>query len=191
MTKKKMNNLKKNGSVKFNEEGLQSEDLNDEVVESLSEEEILEQKNKEIETLKDELAIERNKFLKAHADLENTKKRLTNDFTKRSKYLIQDFALSILPVIDNLEKVLSDSNKEDNPFLEAVEMIYRQLKASLEVEGVEEIKALNEKFDPNFHHAVIMEEVEDVESDIVVEVLQKGYKLKDRVLRASMVKVSQ
>lgn len=159
--------------------------------EVLSEEDALLKLNEEKENLKDELAVERNKFLKAHADLENTKKRLTKDFVKRSKYLIQDFALSLLPAMDNLEKVLSESDKDDNPFLEAVEMIYRQLKTSLQAEGVEEIEALNEKFDPNFHHAVVMEALDGVEPDIVVEVLQKGYKLKDRVLRASMVKISE
>lgn len=159
--------------------------------ENLSEKELLVKLNQEVEQLKDELAIERTKFLKAHADLENTKKRLTNDYANRSKYMIQDFALSLLPTIDNLEKVLSDKSNEDNPILEAVEMIYRQLKSSLQAEGVEEIEALNKKFDPNFHHAVIVEKKADVESDIVIEELQKGYKLKDRVLRATMVKVSQ
>lgn len=149
------------------------------------------QLNKEVESLKDELAVERNKFLKAHADLENTKRRLTNDFAKRNKYLIQDFALSLLPALDNMEQVLSKSDDKDNSLIQAIEMIYRQLKTSLEDEGVQEIDALDQKFDPNFHHAVLMEAVDGVESDKVVEVLQKGYKLKDRVLRASMVKVSE
>ena len=145
----------------------------------------------EVENLKDELAVERNKFLKAHADLENTKKRLTNDFSKRSKYMVQEFALSLLPALDNMEKVLSETDDKDNPLLEAVEMMYRQLKSSLKSEGVEEIEALGEKFDSNFHHAIAVENVDGTEADIVVEVLQKGYKIKDRVLRASMVKISQ
>ncbi len=173
-----------------------SNSLSEEEVESVLEEietveEVEIDLEKEVENLKDELAVERNKFLKAHADLENTKKRLSNDFAKRSKYMIQDFALSLLPALDSMEKVVSETDDKDNPLLEAVEMMTRQLKASLKAEGVEEIVALGEKFDPNFHHAIVMEEQEGVESDIVIEELQKGYKLKDRVLRASMVKVSQ
>lgn len=162
-----------------------------EVEEELQELDEVEQLNSEIEKLKDELAVERNNFLKAHANLENTKKRLTNDFAKRSKYLAHDFALSLLPAVDNMEKVLSENEDKESPLYEAVEMIYRQLKNSLKAEGVEEIDALNKEFDPNFHHAVMMEEVEDQEANVVIEVLQKGYKLKDRVLRASMVKVSK
>lgn len=134
---------------------------------------------------------EKTKFLKAHADLENTKKRLTNDFSQRDKYKIQSFALSILPAIDNMEKVLAEDPDNTNTLKEAIEMIYRQLMNSLESEGITEIDALNAKFDPNIHHAVMVEEVEGQPADIVIEVLQKGYMLKDRVLRASMVKVTQ
>ncbi len=183
MAKKKKNSLGQTDDVEIIEEELQQEE---EV--KLSSEEALQA---ELDSLKDQLAIKENNFLKAHADLENTKRRLTNDFVKRSKYMISDFALSLLPAIDNLEKVLSEVDDKDNPLFEAVDMIYRQLKISLKAEGVEEIEAINQKFDPNFHHAVVMEEKPDVDSDMVLEVFQKGYKIKDRVLRASMVKVSQ
>ena len=70
-------------------------------------------------------------------------------------------------------------------------MIYTQLKQVLEKEGVVEIQALNQTFDPNYHNALMQEKVEGVESGTVIEVLQKGYMLKDRVLRASLVKVSE
>ena len=70
-------------------------------------------------------------------------------------------------------------------------MIYDQLMASLLAEGVEPIEALNQPFDPNIHQAMMMEEVEGVEPNTVVMELQKGYMLKDRILRASLVKVSQ
>ena len=181
MAKKKKNSL--------SEEEVES--VLEEVETNEQEKEVFVDLEKEVENLKKELAVERNKFLLAHADLENTKKRLSNDFTKRSKYMVQDFALSLLPALDSMEKVVLETDDKDNPLLEAVEMMTRQLKASLKAEGVEEIVALGEKFDPNFHHAIVMEAQEGVESDIVIEELQKGYKLKDRVLRASMVKVSQ
>ena len=70
-------------------------------------------------------------------------------------------------------------------------MIYQQLIHALKNEGVEVIDALNKPFDPNFHHAIMQEAVEGVESNMVVEVLQKGYVLKDRILRAALVKVSE
>ena len=70
-------------------------------------------------------------------------------------------------------------------------MIYNQLKEMLKSNGLSEIECLGNSFDPNFHHAVFMEELEDVEEGIVLEVLQKGYILKDKVLRPSMVKVSK
>ncbi len=173
--------------------------IEEEVIDEANSSDIEEVEEKsEVDFLKEEinqlvLALdnEKTKFLKAHADLENTKKRLTNDFNQRDKYKIQSFALGLLPAIDNMEKVLAEQSDDNDALKEAIEMIYRQLKNSLESEGISEIEALNEKFDPNIHHAVMVESVEGVPADVVIEVLQKGYMLKDRVLRASMVKVSQ
>ena len=76
-------------------------------------------------------------------------------------------------------------------YVKGFEMIHNQLVAILEKEGVKEIEALNKPFDHNYHQALMQEPVEGVESGIVVEVLQKGYMLKDRVLRAALVKVSE
>ena len=175
------------------EETCKENDNNEVVSEELEEKELDEiaELEAEIDKLKLALEHENTKFLKAHADLENTKKRLTNEFNLKDKYKIQSFALSILPAIDNMEKVLSENNEENNTLKEAIEMIYRQLLNSLEEEGIKEIDALDKPFDPNIHHAVMVEEVEGTPADIVLEVLLKGYMLKDRVLRASMVKVSQ
>lgn len=168
------------------------EETTDEVIEEVTEElDEVSKLTETIATLESELEEEKNKFLKAHADLENTKRRIENDFNQRDKYKIQSFATGILPVVDNIEKVISNSSITDETLKEAMEMIYRQLMTSLENEGITEIEALDQKFDPNVHHAVMLETIDGMEPDIVVEVLQKGYKLKDRVLRASMVKVSQ
>ncbi len=179
---------KKNDQEEIQEELEEVEEVEEVIEEELSEVEAL---GKEIEDLKLALENEHNNFLKSHADLENTKKRIENDFRQRDKYKIQNFALSLLPAIDSMEKVLADNTDDNENLKEAMEMIYRQLMSSLEEEGVVEIEALDKPFDPNIHHAVMIEEVEGVESDIVLEVLQKGYMIKDRVLRASMVKVSQ
>lgn len=132
----------------------------------------------------------KNEYFKAYADTENMKKRLQADFDTRNKYRIQSFATEILPAIDNLERALENSNEED-PIYQGVKITLDQIKLALKNEGVEEIEALNLPFDANCHQALMTEHKEGVEPGMVIEVLQKGYKLKDRILRASLVKVSE
>ncbi|MEA5026585.1 Protein GrpE [bioreactor metagenome] len=144
----------------------------------------------EIDELNSKLAGVKNEYYRAYADAENTKKRLQQDFEMRSKYLIQSFATEILPAIDNLERALENADK-DSPLYVGVDMVNQQLINALKKEGVEEIPALGTAFDPNYHHAILTEKREGVEPNVVIEVLQKGYKLKDRILRATLVKVSE
>ena len=92
-------------------------------------------------------------------------------------------------VLESLDVKVDDQNLKN--YVKGFEMIYTQLKSVLEKEGVCEIEALDKPFDPNFHNALMQEKREGVESGIVIEVLQKGYMLKDRVLRATLVKVSE
>ncbi|MDD6468256.1 MAG: nucleotide exchange factor GrpE [Erysipelotrichaceae bacterium] len=159
----------------------------EEKVEETKEEPSLEE---QIEKLKEELAQATNNYYKAYADADNLKKRLQQEAEMTRKYRIQSFALEILPVIDNLERALNQPTTDES-FKKGVEMIYQQLIHALKNEGVEEVDALNKPFDANFHHAIMQEKVEGVESNMVVEVLQKGYVLKDRILRAALVKVSE
>ena len=134
----------------------------------------------------------KNEYLKAYADTENTRRRLQQEAEQTRKYRIQSFALDILPVLDNLERALAiEPTPETESYRQGVEMIYQQLIHALTKEGVSEIEALGKEFDPNFHQALMMEAVEGAEPNHVVEVLQKGYLLKDRILRAAMVKVSE
>ncbi|MCH1941138.1 nucleotide exchange factor GrpE [Holdemania massiliensis] len=134
----------------------------------------------------------KNEYLKAYADTENTRRRLQQEAEQTRKYRIQSFALDILPVLDNLERALAiEPTPETESYRKGVEMIYQQLIHALTKEGVSEIEALGKEFDPNFHQALMMEAVEGAEPNQVVEVLQKGYLLKDRILRAAMVKVSE
>ena len=148
---------------------------------------------KEIETLKAEVNHLKNEYARAYADTENTRRRLTQEAELNRKYRIQSFALEILPVIDNLERALAQEveSEEAANYRKGVEMIYAQLVNALKNEGVEEIDVLNKPFDANVAQAIILESVEGVEPGVVTAVLQKGYKLKDRILRASMVKVSE
>ena len=153
----------------------------------------IEELEAEVAKLKQELADSTNNYYKAYADAQNLKKRLQNEADQVRKYRIQGFASEVLPIIDNLERALNQKVEDEaiKNYVKGFEMIYQQLINALNNEGVKEIEALNQPFDPNFHQALMQEAVEGVESGMVIEVLQKGYMLKDRVLRATLVKVSE
>ena len=157
---------------------------NEEVVEDIEiEEDVIGKLNEQITKLK-------NDYARAYADTENIKRRLTKEAEDTRKYRIQSFALEILPVIDNLERALS-SDCQDEQFKKGIEMIYNQLITALKNEGVKEIDCLNQKYDANYAQALMSEKKEGVEPNTVTQILQKGYMLKDRVLRAAMVKISE
>lgn len=145
----------------------------------------------EIDELKSEVDRLKNAYAKAYADTENVKKRLQNEADTNKKYRIQSFAKEILPAIDNLERALAASDESESQLKKGVEMIYNQLIKSLKDEGVEEIDCLNKKFDPNFEQSIMIEKKEGVEPGVVIEVLQKGYMLKDKMIRPALVKVSE
>ena len=189
-------NKELNEEVKETEEsntGLESGDSNPEHESGLeSDVETIEVKlQNEIDELKSEVDRLKNAYAKAYADTENVKRRLQTEADTNKKYRIQSFAKEILPVIDNLERALAASEESESQLKKGVEMIYNQLIKSLKDEGVEEIDCLNKKFDPNFEQSIMIEKKEGVEPGVVIEVLQKGYMLKDRVLRAAMVKISE
>lgn len=167
-----------------------------EIKEELPSEEIVEdlidEKDEKIKKLEAEVNDLKNKYALAYADTQNMQKRLQAEADQTRKYRIQSFALNVLPVIDNLERALaSDENKKDDGFYKGVKMIYDELIKALKDEGVEEIDCLNKVFDPNFQQAIMQEKKEGMDSNIVIEVLQKGYMLKDRLLRSAMVKISE
>lgn len=189
-------NKELNEEVKETEEsntGLESGGSNPELESGLeSDVETIEVKlQNEIDELKSEVDRLKNAYAKAYADTENVKKRLQNEADTNKKYRIQSFAKEILPAIDNLERAMAASDDSESQLKKGVEMIYNQLIKSLKDEGVEEIDCLNKKFDPNFEQSIMVEKKEGVEAGMVIEVLQKGYMLKDRVLRAAMVKISE
>lgn len=176
-----------------------NEKVNEEIIaEAVEEEETVEvsetdKLKEEIEKLKAELEESKNAYYKAYADCENTKRRLQNEFEKSNKYKLQDFGKEVLPIIDNLERALAaqgDSEELKN-YAKGFEMIYNQLVETLKKQGIEEIECLEKEFDANFHHAIMQEPKEGVESGMVIEVFQKGYMLKDRILRPALVKVSE
>ena len=147
---------------------------------------------KEIEELQSKMQEYEQRLVRLQAEFENYKKRTSKEKEDIYKFASEDLVKALLPVLDNFERAL-DSMKENQEvsdnYLKGIDMVYQQLIQALEKEGVKEIKALGEVFDPNYHHAVFQESKEDCEDNSIIEVFQKGYTLKDRVIRPSMVKV--
>ena len=143
--------------------------------------------------LEEEVNTWKTDYYKVFADMENLKKRLQNEHANAMKFMMQSFIEELLPVVDNFERSLAVENPSDEikNFLKGYEMIYNQLMQVLKSQGVEVIKTEGEEFDPNFHQALMQESREGVESGMVLEVLQKGYMIKDRILRPALVKVSE
>lgn len=147
----------------------------------------------EIENLKNENLKMRDEYLRARADMENTKRRLNDEAITNRKYASMKLVESLVNPVDMLVKVcaVEQENPELNNFLIGFKMISNQIVDVLQSDGLKEIEALNKEFDPNVHHAIAKEHVDGVEPNMVIEVLQVGYKYKDRLLRPAMVKVSE
>ena len=146
----------------------------------------------EIALVKQELEEEKNKSIRLRADFENYKRRVQLDKEADYKYRAQSLLTDILPVLDNFERALAvEPTDETANLFKGVEMVYRTLLDAVTKEGLETIEAEGVPFNPNFHQAVMQENDASKESGIVLQELQKGYKLKDRILRPSMVKVNE
>ena len=175
------------------------EDLSeDETTEEVVTEEVVEEKKEPssdeiIEGLKAELDKAKNDVARAYADTENMKKRLQKDADATRKYRFQQPATEILPILDSMEMALKVQTEDETikNYVKGFEMIHKQLKGVLEKEGVQEIDAADKPFDHNTMQALMQEKKEGIESGMVIEVLQKGYMLKDRILRPALVKVSE
>jgi molecular chaperone GrpE len=147
----------------------------------------------ELQKLRTEVDEKENKYLRLHADFENYKRRALLDQQSLMTYRAQSLVTDLLPVLDNFERALQvEATDEQTASLkQGMEMVYRLLVEAVKKEGVEEIPALGEQFDPNVHQAVMQESDDSKPSNEVLQEFQKGYKLKDRVIRPSMVKVNE
>lgn len=150
-------------------------------------------KDEEIASLKTQVDQEQEKYLRLYAEFENYKRRIQKENDTQRKYQAQGVLSDILPALDNFERALQIEGDDEsfNSLKKGVEMVYSSLVKALEDNGLEAIKSEGEAFDPNYHQAVVQDNNPDFESGHITEELQKGYKLKDRVLRPSMVKVNQ
>ena len=138
------------------------------------------------ETIEDEDL--NTKYLRLMADFQNYRRRSEEDRSKIHAFANEKIVSQLLDILDNFERALD--HDADEGFKNGMEMIFNQLKDVLLKSGVKEIEANNEEFDPNFHNAVMMEDTDKVESGKISEVLQKGYTLNGKVIRAVMVKVA-
>lgn len=135
-----------------------------------------------------------NKYLRVQAEMANIQKRNAKERQDAAKFRAQSLATELLPVIDNLERALAIevTDEQGKSLKKGIEMVMETFNAALKNEGIEVINPLNEPFDPNFHQAIQTVPVEEGQaSETVVQVFQKGYDLKGRVLRPAMVIVAQ
>ncbi|EME5406444.1 nucleotide exchange factor GrpE [Listeria monocytogenes] len=188
---------KKNKKERLADE-IEQEELNilDEVEEAVEEEataDTLTEEQAKILELENKLDEVENRYLRMQADFENVKKRHIADRDASQKYRSQSLAQDLLPALDSFEKALATTSDQEEvkQILKGMEMVYNQILIAFEKEGIEVIPAVGEQFDPNFHQAVMQDSDENAGSNEITAELQKGYKLKDRVIRPSMVKVNQ
>jgi len=155
----------------------------------------------EIEQLREQLAAAEarakenwERVLRTEAEKENARKRAERDAESARKRAVENFASELLAVRDSLELGLEAARQEDadlNKLIEGTELTERMLAQLMEKYSIEEINPVGEKFNPDLHQAMSMQEVEDQESNTVVSVMQKGYRLEDRLLRPALVMVAK
>lgn len=141
--------------------------------------------NKQVEELQ-------NRLLRVQADFDNYKRRTKQEKDELGKYANAKLIEALLPTYDNFDRAIQSAldTKNLESFVQGVQMIYKQVEDILAKEGLEPIEAVGKPFNPEFHQAIMQVETDEFESGYVVEELQKGYKMKDRVIRPSMVKVN-
>jgi molecular chaperone GrpE len=132
------------------------------------------------------------RYMRVQADYDNFRRRSRQEKEDFAKYASVKLIEQLLPIVDNFERALSASKsvKDFDVLIKGIEMTAKQLEQVLESEGLKSIESVNQPFNPDFHQAIMQVESADHEEGVIVEEIQKGYKLKDKVIRPAMVKVS-
>lgn len=166
---------------------------NDSSNEESSEETAVDPKDEEIQQLQLKANENEEKYLRLYAEFENYKRRIQKENETNKTYQSQRVLTDILPTIDNIERALQIEGDDESfkSLQKGVQMVHESLLRALKDNGLEEIETEGQAFDPNLHQAVVQDDNPDFKSGDITQELQKGYKLKDRVLRPSMVKVNQ
>ncbi|MCP4585701.1 nucleotide exchange factor GrpE [Pseudoalteromonas sp.] len=148
----------------------------------------------ELEAAKQTINDQKDNVVRAAADVENMRRRAAQDVEKAHKFALEKFANELLPVIDNLERAIEFSDKENEqlkPVLEGIEMTVKSFNDAVSKFGVEIVNPQGEQFNPEFHQAMSIQPSNDVAPNTVLAVMQKGYTLNGRLLRPAMVMVSK
>ena len=193
--------VKEEGTLRsedFTEENLAGGEVNDggeevlEDVQEVSPEEKVLTLEAELKQSKEQADEYYERLQRLQAEFDNFRKRTQKEKEETVKYAAERVVEAMLPVLDNFERAVfsSQTNKDFQAFSQGVEMILKQMQNALVREGLTPIEAVGQPFDPKLHEAVMQVESTDYPENTVVEELQKGYYIKEKVLRPSMVKVS-
>jgi len=144
----------------------------------------------ELETLRAERANYVDRLARLQAEFDNFRKRSVREQQDFRDYALAEALRSLLPILDSLDRALKTSDASVKDFRSGIELIDKQFHDSLSKLGVEPIPAEGELFDPNLHQAVQMVDTEEVKDNHVIDELQRGYRIKDRLLRPAMVRVA-
>ena len=175
--------------VSTDENGSSEEDESNE--EDLVELDPIKALEKDLQKTKNELAEQKDSFVRLQAETDNFRKRLSREKDEFSQYANERLFKELIPIFDNLERALEDPSNDTKSLKEGLEMILKQFSAFLEKEKVEPIKAIGEKFDPMVHEVLTSEESNDHEENTIISEFVKGYTINNRVLRPSQVVISK
>jgi len=148
-----------------------------------------EAKDSENDKLLAELADYKDHLQRLQAEFDNYRKRIEKEKEEYCKFASHEIILKLLIILDSFELALKNTDKKED-FIKGIELIYSQFYSLLEKEGIRKIEALNKKFDPNYHE-ILLAEASEKEENTILEELQKGYMLNNKVLRYSKVKISK
>ncbi|HEX3630756.1 MAG TPA: nucleotide exchange factor GrpE [Candidatus Dormibacteraeota bacterium] len=146
----------------------------------------------ELQALRQELQETFARYQRLAADFENYKRRTRQELADRTQYANEELVRKLLPILDNFRRALEHAPENGDPkWFEGIKLVARQFEETLQAQGVSQIPAVGEKFDPTQHEAIAREETDEHEEGTVVEEVQPGYRLHNRVLRPTLVKVAQ
>jgi molecular chaperone GrpE len=145
----------------------------------------------ELEKLRSERDTLLDRLARSQAEFENARKRAAREQQEFREFAMADAIKALLPAIDSFERALQTPASQPNEFRNGVELIYKQLQDALSKLGVRAVPAKGERFDPHVHEAIEMVQTSEVPDHQVIDELQRGYKLKDRLIRPAMVRVAQ
>ncbi|WDN89055.1 molecular chaperone GrpE [Desulfosarcina sp. BuS5] len=155
---------------------------------------LLDQLKSEKEAAEQEAKDTYDKLLRISAEFDNYKKRTARDMDEFRKFANESLLMKLLPVVDNLERAISSSQEKkssESCITEGINMTLQEILNIFETFQVKPIESLNKTFDPNFHQAVMQEETEEIEENIIIKEFQKGYMIQNRLLRPAMVVVAK